>query len=124
MKILKFGGSSVGTTERIKAVVEIIKQSKNQNGEIVVIVSAMQGVTNKLIEASRQAFRGEQYEDILKELEGRHNSVANELLGNKTDSILYRSITQAFHELREFIHGIWILGEITNRTLDYVISYV
>jgi bifunctional aspartokinase / homoserine dehydrogenase 1 len=124
MKILKFGGSSVGTAERIKAVIDIMKRSKNQNGEIVVVGSAMQGVTNKLIEASRQAFRGESsYEVLLKELEAYHISVANELLGNKSGSHLHRSITQTFNEIREFIHGIWILGEITNRTLDYVMSY-
>jgi aspartokinase/homoserine dehydrogenase 1 len=123
MKILKFGGSSIGTTERIKAVVDIIKQSKKQNSEIVVVASAMQGVTNKLIEASRQAFRGENYEEILKELEANHISAANEILGNDSNSHLHRSIAQSFNELREFIHGIWILGEITNRTLDYVMSY-
>ncbi len=123
MKILKFGGSSIGTTERIKAVVDIIKQAKSQHGEIVVVGSAMQGVTDKLIEAGRQAFRGEKYEEILKELEAHHKSAAHALLGNKSSSHVNSSITQLFHELREFIHGIWILGEITNRTLDYVMSY-
>ncbi|MCX6122705.1 MAG: bifunctional aspartate kinase/homoserine dehydrogenase I [Ignavibacteriales bacterium] len=123
MKILKFGGSSVGTAERIKAIVEIIRQSKNHHGEIVIVGSAMQSVTNKLIEASRQAFRGESYEEILKELEDQHISAANELMGNKNNSHVHRLIIKMFSELREFIHGIWILGEITNRTLDYVMSY-
>ena len=123
MKILKFGGSSIGTMERIKAVVDIIKQSKNQNSEIVVVGSAMHGVTNKLIEASRQAFHGENYEEILKELEAHHISVANEVSKKNSGSQLHRWIEQTFNELREFIHGIWILGEITNRTLDYVMSY-
>jgi aspartokinase/homoserine dehydrogenase 1 len=123
MKILKFGGSSIGTAERIKAIVDIIRQSKIKNNEVVVVISAMQGVTNKLLEAGRQAFRGERYEEILDELEGLHKSVANELLGDQISAEVHRSITQSFHELREFIHGIWILGEITNRTLDYVMSY-
>ena len=123
MKILKFGGTSVGTTERIKAVIDIIKQSKNNNDEIVVVASAMQGVTNKLIEASRQAFRGKSYEEMLKELETLHLSVAQELFESNTNPRLLHSITQMFNNLREFIHGIWILGEITNRTLDYVMSF-
>ncbi len=124
MKILKFGGSSIGTPERITSVVNIIKQSKKEHGEIAVVASAMEGITNQLIDASKQAFRGDQnYENALRELENRHIAIADILLGFNSDSHSHRFIVQSFHELREFIHGIWILGEITNRTLDYVMSY-
>jgi aspartokinase/homoserine dehydrogenase 1 len=124
MKILKFGGSSIGTPERITSVVNIIKQSKKEHGEIAVVASAMEGITNQLIDASKQAFRGDQsYENALRELENRHVAIADILLGFNSDSHSHRFIVQSFHELREFIHGIWILGEITNRTLDYVMSY-
>jgi bifunctional aspartokinase / homoserine dehydrogenase 1 len=124
MKILKFGGSSISTPERITSVVNIIKQSKKEHGEIAVVASAMEGITNQLIDASKQAFRGDQsYENALRELENRHVAIADILLGFNSDSHSHRFIVQSFHELREFIHGIWILGEITNRTLDYVMSY-
>jgi bifunctional aspartokinase / homoserine dehydrogenase 1 len=124
MKILKFGGSSIGTPERIRSVVNIIKKSKKEHGEIAVVVSAMEGVTNQLVDVSKQAFRGSQnYENILKELENRHMAAADELLGKNKNSQSHRFIAQSFHELQEFIHGIWILGEITDRTLDYVMSY-
>jgi len=124
MKILKFGGSSIGTPERISSVINIIKQSKKEHGEIAVVASAMEGITNQLIDVSKQAFRGDQsYENVLRELENRHLVIADVLLGSNSDSHSHRFFVQSFHELREFIHGIWILGEITNRTLDYVMSY-
>jgi aspartokinase/homoserine dehydrogenase 1 len=124
MKILKFGGSSIGTTERIQTAIDIIIQSKKDYGDITVVGSALKDVTNQLVEAGQCAFRGDNsYEDILKELETRHTTVADELLGNKGNSQSHRFIAQTFTVLREFIHGIWILGEITNRTLDFVMSY-
>jgi len=81
MKVLKFGGSSIGSVGRIKEVVEIIKQSKQKNSNIAVVASAMQGVTNKLVDAGNQAFLGNQdYIAVLQELETLHLTVANELL--------------------------------------------
>ena len=124
MKILKFGGSSIGTHERITSVINIIQQSKKEHGEIVIVASAMEGITNQLVDISKQAFRGNQnYESVLKELEDRHKVVVDRLLGVRSNSLSHRFIVESFHELREFIHGIWILGEITNRTLDFVMSY-
>jgi aspartokinase/homoserine dehydrogenase 1 len=123
MKILKFGGSSIGTTERIQNAIEIIRHSKEEHGEIAVVVSALQNVTDQLIEAGQRAFRGiESYREIVHELEIRHNSVAEKLLGAGGSDCRQR-IAQAFKDLREFLQGIWILGEITSRTLDYVMSY-
>jgi aspartokinase/homoserine dehydrogenase 1 len=122
MKILKFGGSSIGTTARIQTAIDIIARSKAEHGEIAVVVSALQNVTDQLVEAGRDAYRGiESYRDIVNELEIRHAAIADKLLGSNSDS--HRFIASAFKELREFLHGIWILGEITSRTLDYVMSY-
>jgi aspartokinase/homoserine dehydrogenase 1 len=122
MKILKFGGTSLGTAERVRAVIDIITSSKKEHGDIAVVVSAFEGVTDRLIEAGNQAFRGErEYIETLKELAARHIAVADELTGSAAHTCEY--ITASFVELEEFLHGIWILGEITNRTLDFVMSY-
>ncbi|MCX6142527.1 MAG: bifunctional aspartate kinase/homoserine dehydrogenase I [Ignavibacteriales bacterium] len=124
MRVLKFGGSSVGDAKRIRAVINIITQTPSAHGQVIVVASAMQDVTNQLIETSQRAFRGDRsYEQLLAELEARHLSVANELLGSEPAQQAHVFIVQAFQELREFIHGIWILGEITQRTLDFVMSY-
>jgi bifunctional aspartokinase / homoserine dehydrogenase 1 len=124
MRILKFGGSSIGTVERIKAVLEIVAEAKRKDTDVVVIGSAMQGVTNRLIDIGKQAFRGDQeYLNALKDLEQLHVAVADEFLGRSSNSNSHQFIARSFQDLREFIHGIWILGEITNRTLDYVMSF-
>ena len=124
MKILKFGGSSIGTVERLKEVLQIVAKAKQIDGDIVIVGSAFQGVTNRLIEISNQAFRGDQaYTQALNDLEQNHRIFADTLLGNSRNSQSHQFITRVFQELREFVHGIWILGEITNRTLDYVMSY-
>ena len=124
MRVLKFGGSSVANAGRIRAVTDIILKFRQEHGEVAIVASAMQDVTNQLIEAGRKAFRGDRsYELLLTGLEERHRSVANELLGTERDLPAQEFITRAFLELREFVHGIWILGEITNRTMDFVMSY-
>jgi bifunctional aspartokinase / homoserine dehydrogenase 1 len=124
MKVLKFGGSSVGDAQRIRAVIDIIVQSRREHGQVVVVASAMQDVTNQLIEAARTAFRGNRgYEQLLSNLEAKHYAVADDLLGKRDTSQAHLFIGHAFAELQEFVHGIWILGEITNRTLDFVMSY-
>ena len=124
MRVLKFGGSSVGDTDRIRAVIDIIIDSHKNHGQLAVVASAMHGVTNQLIEAGQRAFRGDKsYEELLGVLEERHKSVARELLGDDGKSSTHHFISQSFAELREFVHGIWILGEITQRTLDFVMSY-
>lgn len=115
MKILKFGGSSIGTTARIQTAIDIIAQSKEEHGDIAVVVSALQNVTNQLIEAGQHAFRGnDSYEDIINELEIRHITIADKLLGSDGVSNSHKFIAQAFKDLREFLRGIRILGELTN----------
>lgn len=124
MKVLKFGGSSIGTPERITSVLDIITRAKKEQDEIVVVVSALEGVTNQLVDISHQAYRGDQnYENALKALEEHHRKTADILFGAQSGTQSHKFIAEAFRELREFIRGIWVLGEITKRTLDYVMSY-
>jgi bifunctional aspartokinase / homoserine dehydrogenase 1 len=122
MKILKFGGTSVGTAESILTVVCIIQEAQ-QHGSVVVVASAMSGVTNQLIEASRLAHKGdESYIQALDKLHALHRSTATTLLGTE-ETPTHAFIDKAFIEIEDFIKGIWILGELTNRTLDYIVSF-
>ena len=81
MKILKFGGSSVGNPERIRNVAGIILASQAEEGQIAVVVSAYQGVTDKLIEMCSIAARGDKsYHDIFQELSDRHLQAVKDLV--------------------------------------------
>src|SRR5690606_37309954 len=80
MKVLKFGGSSVASPDRIKKVKEIVSQA-SQNQKVIVVVSAFGGVTDLLVKASLlAAAQDEEYKEILQEIEGRHLSCIESLI--------------------------------------------
>jgi bifunctional aspartokinase / homoserine dehydrogenase 1 len=83
MRILKFGGSSVGTPERILRVVSIIRNEAEKHGPVCVVSSAFQHVTDQLIEVSRRALAHDpRYEDLLRTLEIRHMETVARLLSS------------------------------------------
>lgn len=88
MKILKFGGSSIATPQRIESVIEVIKPYLN--GDIAVVFSAFGGVTDVLIQISKQALEGNlEYKIRLAEVEKRHLDAVRSLIGvQKQSSIL------------------------------------
>ncbi|WP_103663896.1 bifunctional aspartate kinase/homoserine dehydrogenase I [Gracilimonas amylolytica] len=123
MIVLKFGGTSVATSENLKKVQEIIeKQAKNQ--KLAVVVSALGGVTNKLQEcADRAALGDSSYKDILVELEKRHLEMCNELLSVKNRSETLTQTKLLLNELEDICRGVYLLRELSPRSLDHLLSY-
>jgi aspartokinase/homoserine dehydrogenase 1 len=118
MKVLKFGGTSVGSVESIKQVAEILKK-ESVNEQIVVVVSAMSGVTNTLISISEKAAqRDANYEYDLKALEEKHCAAFKVLTARSTCD----EISKLFVRLTEICRGVFLLRELTPRTSDYVQS--
>jgi aspartokinase/homoserine dehydrogenase 1 len=120
MKVLKFGGSSVGDAERIRIVKKI---TENESLPLVVVVSAFRGVTDALKIAGETAARHDpQYKDLLEEIIKKHRTVCNELLPvSTTDSV--RSVTEGiFTELNETLNGLFLLRELSNYSLDKLLS--
>ena len=78
---MKFGGTSVGDATRIRKVIEIIREAARE-GDVVVVVSAMSGVTNRLIEAASQAEAGNRdaVDAIFQELRDRHSAAVSALI--------------------------------------------
>jgi bifunctional aspartokinase / homoserine dehydrogenase 1 len=79
MKVLKFGGTSVGSSSSIKEVIDIIAGYKSQNIHVAMVASAMSGVTNKLLEMGKRASQNDEtYLEILKDIETLHfNTIKN-----------------------------------------------
>ncbi len=124
MKILKFGGSSVGNPGRIKKVIEIIQNSAAENKKIAAVFSAFQGVTDQLINISKLASNGNSsYEEILKEIEKRHIAAAKELIDVKRQSSILASLKMNLNELDDVVHGVFLVKEISPRTLDFIMSF-
>ena len=125
MRILKFGGSSVGTPERINDVINILKNYLDQGIEIGVVFSAFQSVTDKLISLSRQTVRrNESYKNELEQLKQIHINAIDYLLENKKEKIVVgKKVITLLAELEENLHGVYLVKELTPRTLDYIMSF-
>jgi bifunctional aspartokinase / homoserine dehydrogenase 1 len=124
MRILKFGGSSVGTSERIRNVGSIIASKSNKNTQIAVVVSAFQGVTDKLISLSEQAAQGKQeYKEALQELCTRHLQAVKDLLPLTQQSSALATVRVWLNDLEDILHGVYLVGEYSKRMLDYIMSF-
>jgi aspartokinase/homoserine dehydrogenase 1 len=125
MKVLKFGGSSVGNPERVNQVINIlIERYIKKKQKIAVVFSAFQGVTDKLIEIGKLAFqRNQNYKKELEALIARHYVAAMQLRAGENDDEISEILDPLFDELKEVIHGVYLVKELSPRTLDYIVSF-
>ncbi len=122
MKVLKFGGSSVATPQRIKSVIEILKPYLNK--EVAVVFSAFGGVTDQLIQISTLALQGNsEYKQKLEQIEKRHLDAVRELIGVQKQSAILAQVKIKINELEDVLHGVFLVKERTARTLDYIMSF-
>ncbi|MGA9041500.1 MAG: aspartate kinase [Terriglobales bacterium] len=122
--VMKFGGTSVGNASCIENAVEIVRAAARDN-DVVVVVSAMSGVTNRLIEAARQSQAGDrgQVTRILGELRARHDEVANALI----DSVEERNrigcrTWELFREINRLCQDTVLSRELTVQANDSIAS--
>lgn len=121
MKVLKFGGSSVGSPERIRGVKKIIEA---QNVPCIVVVSAFHGITDQLKQISELAEkRNADYKVHLMKVLDRHLDAAGFLVKKEQLEPVILKIREMFHELEETLNGIFLVREISIRTLDFVLSF-
>ncbi|MBN1599406.1 MAG: bifunctional aspartate kinase/homoserine dehydrogenase I [Bacteroidales bacterium] len=121
MKVLKFGGSSVGTAERMKGVRDIVlKQPK----PVLVVVSALQGITDQFEQLCQLASKhDEMYKNIIEEIRRRHTDHCAELISeNKLTSVL-TTVNSYIDELENIVKGIYLLEDITQKAHDRVAGY-
>lgn len=123
MKVLKFGGSSVATPERIKAIVQIVKPRLAQE-KIAIVFSAFGGVTDTLIQMSEHALASnDQYKEQLAQLEKRHLDAVRALVSMQKQSAVLAQVKFTINELEDILHGIFLVKERTPRSLDYIMSF-
>jgi aspartokinase/homoserine dehydrogenase 1 len=122
MRVLKFGGTSVGSTECLTTALEIIQKSATR-GRIVVVVSALGGVTNLLLEAIAQSRRGEDVRQrLLGSLRERHQNAAKPLVAGTLLSGLTEEQEQWLNFLANRLLGVSSLRDCTPRTTDEILS--
>ncbi len=123
MKVLKFGGSSVANAENIGKVVEIVKTAIATE-TCIVVLSAMQTVTDSLIEAGKLAEAGdESFRKIIKSIQSKHTIAIRELASDslQADTILF--VEQQISQLESICEGVYLLRELSPRTLDRIVSF-
>lgn len=122
MKVLKFGGSSVGSPEMITRVIDIIRPYLQD--ELALVCSAFGGVTDQLIHISTLALQGNKdYETEFVKLSQRHVSAVKQLLPVQGQSTVLTQLTLQLNELEEVLNGVFLVKERTLRSLDYIMSF-
>ncbi len=122
---MKFGGTSVGSVEALSQAASIVEENAEKWDRLVVVVSAMSGITDALIRGARTAAAGDDqtYRSIVSELRIRHYRVVDGLLtsdGERAD--LLAMIDGALDEYAAFCHSVYVLGETTSRAMDTISS--
>ncbi len=123
MKVLKFGGSSVGNAERIKSVIEILKSYHANNEKIAVVFSAFQTVTDNLLKLSEIASKQDSsYLGLYQNIRLKHFNTIAELIPSN-NSLIKEKVESLFKELHDLIYGIFLLKDISPRINDLVVSF-
>jgi aspartokinase/homoserine dehydrogenase 1 len=123
MQVLKFGGSSVANSENIRKVIKITGDRRSR-GKAVVVVSALGGTTDALINCGTLASQAnEEYKIILKQIEQRHLDTVKELIPIQQQSGVLSLVKTICNEMEDICNGVFLLGELSARTKDRIVSF-
>ena len=123
--VLKFGGTSISTAKNIRKVSSYVHSLSKQN-QVVVVCSAIDGVTDDLIQISKFIQRGnkEHANRLTAKIITRHKQLAKETITKSQNrKKLLDTLNSDLTELEDLLHGVILLGEVTSRSLDYIISF-
>ncbi len=121
--IMKFGGTSIGTPERVKKVCDAIIQSRQEKERLGVVISAFSGVTDQLIKMCTTASDGQEtYRTMYQNLVTKHENFIL-VLPDKKQNVAREMINKRLENLQNVLQGVFLLKEMTPKTLDYVMSF-
>lgn len=122
MKVLKFGGTSVGSVDSILSLKKIVE---SQSQPVIVVVSALGGITDKLILTSRLAVEGnKQYMQELDAIIARHHSMVDTLITDSESHLrLKGTIDSLLEELRSIYYGVYLIRDLSAKTMAAIVSY-
>jgi bifunctional aspartokinase / homoserine dehydrogenase 1 len=122
MKVLKFGGTSVGSTKNINKVISILNNYA-ENDSIICVVSAVGGITDKLIAVGELALaKNESFTDAFKAIKQIHIDIINELIPKQNERVLTQ-VEEKLHALKSLLDGIYLINEISPKTTDRLLSF-
>lgn len=124
MKVLKFGGTSVGSVKSILSVKRIVENEAKRQ-PIVVVVSALGGITDKLIYTSRLAVDGnEKWREEYELIKSRHHTMIDTLITEpKAREDLFNAVDMLLEQLHSIYYGVFLIHDLSDKTLNTVVSY-
>lgn len=124
MKVLKFGGTSVGSVKSILSLKRIVEnEAKRQS--IVVVVSALGGITDKLIATSQLALKHDpKWKEEFDAMVERHHSMIDHIIDDTTQQEdLFNKVDALFDQLKSIYHGVFLVHDLSEKTLCAIVSY-
>ena len=124
MKVLKFGGTSVGSVESILSLKRIVEDEASQ-GQVIVVVSALGGITDKLIATSKMAQQGdEQWEQEYDAIVRRHHKMIESVILDPLEKVqLLGHVNPLLEQLRSIYTGVYLIHDLSEKTLAAIVSY-
>lgn len=122
MKVLKFGGTSVGTVESLTSVKKIVEGRRKP---VIIVVSALGGVTDMLISTAKAAAAGEEntYLETYARIIRRHHDVIEGMVPDHLKEQTLKDVDRMLDELGNIFKGVSLLGDLSSRSLDTIVSY-
>ena len=122
MKVLKFGGTSVGSKESILSLKHIVEE---QAEKVIVVVSALGGITDQLINTSKMALKGdEEYRKQFEQIVERHHKMVNDVITDEEKrNKLMPLLNSLLDELKSIYYGVYLIGDLSEKTQAAIVSY-
>ena len=124
MKVMKFGGTSVGSVKSILSLKKIV-ETEARTQPVVVVVSALDGITDKLIATSQMAKQGDDhYREEFDAMVTRHHQMIEAIIQDEKKRIdLFNNIDQLFEQLKSIYFGVFLIHDLSKKTEDAIVSY-
>lgn len=124
MKVLKFGGTSVGSVSSILSLKKIVEKEARQQ-PVIVVVSALGGITDKLIATAQMALQGdEHYKMEFEAMVNRHHQMIDTIITDtRKREDLFNTVDALFEQLKSILFGVYLIHDLSEKTLDAIVSY-
>jgi len=124
MKVLKFGGTSVGSVASILSLKRIVEKEARKQ-PVIVVVSALSGITDKLIATAKMALNGDdRYRSEFETMVNRHHQMIDTIITdtrNRED--LFNTVDALFEQLKSILFGVYLIHDLSEKTQDAIVSY-
>ena len=124
MKVMKFGGTSVGSVKSILSLKKIV-ETEARTQPVVVVVSALDGITDRLIATSRMAKQGDdRYREEFDAMVTRHHQMIDAIITDDKKRVdLFNNVDQLFDQLKSIYYGVYLIHDLSKKTEDTIVSY-